>query len=284
MQRLTLVQGDPKIDIQTKINWQGNPGIGQDYNQKGKWKAEELKKAFYNDRYKLSALFPLNLKQQKIYKNAPFDVLQSKLKDTYFNTWDSIKNNLIVNWVDVIQDNDETGMALLTDHTTSYSHGEDGVLGLTMQYSGMGLWGRNYGIKGSSEIRYALLPHARKWDKSDLWTQSLKWNEPLQINDDQPALPATASLIDLSAPGYEVSSLQTDSNSLLFRVFNASGKHGPVTVTIAIPGVKEAQLVALNGVKIDTVHLKKQKQGRQTFSLSIPEFGLRSVKLLLESK
>ncbi|HMI03671.1 MAG TPA: glycoside hydrolase family 38 C-terminal domain-containing protein [Pedobacter sp.] len=283
-QVLTLAQGDPKIDIQTRIDWQGNPGIGQDFNQKGKWKAEELKKAFYNDRYKLSALFPVNLKQQKVYKNAPFDVLQSKLKDTYFNTWDSIKNNLIVNWVDVTQDSDETGMALLTDHTTSYSHGEDGTLGLTMQYSGMGLWGRNYSIKGPSEIRYALLPHAGKWDKADLWSQNLKWNEALQIKDDRSALPATASLIDLSALGYEVSSLQTEDNALLFRLFNASGKHGPLTVTIDIPGIKEAQLVALNGVKIEQIHLKKQKQGKQTFSLSIPEFGLRTVKLLMESK
>jgi len=280
-QHITLAEAEEKIGFDTHIDWQGNPGIGQNYKQKGKWSAEELKKAFYNDKYKLSALFPLNLKQQKVYKNAAFDVLQSKLQNTYFNTWDSIKNNLILNWIDVTQQDDEVGMTLLSDHTGSYSHAEDGILGLTLQYSGMGLWGRNYSIDGPSEYRYALLPHLKKWNKADLWTQSLKWNEPLQVQEDQPALPATASLLSLSAPGYEVSSLQISDKELTFRVFNASGGRAPVSISLAVPNATKAELIELNDTKLQTLNLKKLNNGKQTFSLSIPEFGIRTIKLHL---
>lgn len=280
-QYLILTQGDDQIGVETKIDWQGNPGIGQDYNQKVPWKAEHLKKAFYNDNYKLSALFPLNLKQQKLYKNAAFDVLQSKLKNTYFNTWDSIKNNIIVNWIDVTQNDDEAGMAVFTDHTTSYSHDEDGTAGLTLQYSGMGLWGRNYSVTGPSEIKYSLLPHAKRWDEANLWTKSLTWNEPLQLMAGQDKFPASASLISLSEQGYEVSSVQMEGSELTFRVFNASGKHNQVTFTIDLPTAKQAELVELNGKIIQNLDLRKQRTGKQIFSLAIPEFGLRTIKLKL---
>ena len=70
-------------------------------------------------------------------------------------------------------------MALLADHTTSFAHGPDHPLGLTLQYSGVGLWGRNYSLRGPTEIRYGLLPHAGDWQKADLWTASTAWNEPL---------------------------------------------------------------------------------------------------------
>jgi alpha-mannosidase len=280
-QWLTLNDGDDKIDFQTRIDWQGNPGIGQDYNQTGKWKAEHLKKAFYNDRYKLSARFPLNLKQQKLYKNAAFDVLESKLANTYFNTWDSIKNNIIVNWVDVTQHDDELGMALLTDHTTSYSHGEDGALGLTMQYSGMGLWGRNYSINGPTEIKYALLPHAKKWDKADLWTHSLKWNEPMQVvsNSDN----ESGYLFRLSKTGYEVSSVQMDAGTLTVRIFNASGAAGPVYLVPAIRGARPATatVVELNGKQIADLPLEKTPAGQKAFKLEIPAFGISTIKLQL---
>jgi alpha-mannosidase len=282
-QYLTLTQGAERIDIQTKIDWQGNPGIGQGYNQTGPWKAETLKKAFYNDSYKLSAFFPLNLKQQQLYKNAAFDVLKSKLSNTVFNTWDSIKNNIIVNWVDVTAQDDELGMALLTDHTTSYSHDESGTLGLTLQYSGMGLWGRNYSINGPSELSYSILPHAKRWDRADLWTQSLKWNEPLKLTLTRAGRnkPVSASLIRLSEKGYEVSAVQKTGNELTFRIFNASGQHRPVTVTVDAPKAGSAQLTELNGAKIRSITFQKQRNGKQNFTLTIPEFGIRTIKLQL---
>ncbi|MFD2144989.1 glycosyl hydrolase [Mucilaginibacter antarcticus] len=81
-QILTFTQGQKRIDVSLKIDWTGNQGIGNDYQQ-NKYDAISLRKAFYDDRDKLLTLFPLNLKGQKVYKNAPFDVTESKLQNTF---------------------------------------------------------------------------------------------------------------------------------------------------------------------------------------------------------
>lgn len=57
-----------------------------------------------------------------------------------FNRWDSIKHNVIVHWVDKVAGDNSCGLALFSDHTTSYVHGEDFPLALNVQYAGKGLW------------------------------------------------------------------------------------------------------------------------------------------------
>ena len=125
------------------------------------------------------ALFPTKLKAQQVFKDAPFDVTESKLTDTFFTAWDGIKNNIILNWIDVVEASGNHGLAVLTDHTSSYVHGADHPPGLVLQYSGIGLWGRNYTIHGPTSVRYALVPHAGRWDKGAIPTESAQWNEPL---------------------------------------------------------------------------------------------------------
>ena len=47
------------------------------------------------------ALFPLALRGQKVFKDAPFDVTESRLTNTFFEAWSEIKNNVMLHWVDV---------------------------------------------------------------------------------------------------------------------------------------------------------------------------------------
>jgi alpha-mannosidase len=119
-QLISLTQGQPKIDVWLTIDWSVNTGIGL-ATAPNTYKANGSKKSFYDDRYKLLTLFPLKLQGQKVYKNAPFDVMESKLDNTFFGSWDSIKNNVVLNWVDVTDSNDAYGMAMYTDHTTNYN-------------------------------------------------------------------------------------------------------------------------------------------------------------------
>jgi alpha-mannosidase len=60
------------------------------------------------------------------------------------------------------------GLALFSDHTTSYTHGPAFPLGLTNQYAGKGLWGRDYRAEGTTEVRYALTPHAGRCDEAGI--------------------------------------------------------------------------------------------------------------------
>lgn len=279
-QWLTLTKGQRRIDLQVKIDWKGNPGIGEP-TAPNTYKATTYKKSFYNDKEKLLTMFPLNLASQKVYKNAPFDVLESRLKNTFFTSWDSIKNNIILNWVDVTDDNNAYGMALLTDHTTNYTHGEDFPLGLTLQYSGVGLWGRNYKITGPTNVHYAIIPHAGKWDKSGIWTEGTKWNEPL-IAKIQSTVPqgknAGKNMLTVEGNGYDITALKVEGNDLTIRVFNAEGNGAMHTIAFDGTAAK-AELVELDGRKKQDLVIQKDARRRSIVRLAMPRFGVRTIKL-----
>jgi len=279
-QWITLKKGQRRIDFQVKIDWKGSAGIGEGTPQ-GSYKTAAYHKAFYNDKQKLLVLFPLNLKSQHVYKNAPFDVLKSRLDNTFFNSWDSIKNNVILNWVDVTDNAGKYGLALITDHTSNYTHGKDFPLGLTLAYSGVGLWGRDYKITGPTNVHYALVPHAGKWDKSKIWTEGTKWNEPLIAASSQIEPQENAwqkSMLSINSTGYEITSLKTENNDLIIRVFNAEGNAAPVKMTF--DGLADhADLVELSGQVKRKITLHRNSDGKTTFLLSMPRFGLNTIKL-----
>ncbi|HCN82848.1 MAG TPA: glycosyl hydrolase, partial [Sphingobacteriaceae bacterium] len=279
-QILSFTQGQKRIDLHLKIDWQGSPGIGNPYAQAEKFEPTSLKKAFYDDRDKLLTLFPLNLPSQKVYKNAPFDVTESKLDNTFFDSWDNIKNNVVLNWVDVTDGADSYGMAMLTDHTTNYTHGKDFPLGLTIAYSGIGLWGRNYSLKYPTEMNYALIPHAGKWDKSGIWTEGTKFNEPMtaMLMDSAPAdNDMSRSMISLAGTGLEVSSVTVSGKDLLVRLFNAEGDIQPKKLMLDAIAEK-AEVVELNGTPVKTLTMSKGTVSPTTVSISMPRFGLRTIK------
>ena len=172
-QIITLNSGQKRIDFDLTVDWKSNVGIGE-YKQGNNWR--DNRRAYVDDRFKLSIMFPVGLSSPKLYKNAPFDVCESNLKNTFFNTWDSIKHNIILNWVDLVDKNEAYGFALLSDHTTSYAFGENYPLSLTAQYSGIGLWGMDYKITGPLKMKYAVIPHTGKWEESHVSTESNKCN------------------------------------------------------------------------------------------------------------
>jgi alpha-mannosidase len=270
-QTLTVQQGQPRVDIHLKIDWKDNPAIGEYYDEP---KDTQVRKAYYDDRFKLLALFPVNLTAQKIYKNAPFDVTQSKLSSTFYNRWDSIKNNVLLNWVDVEDGKGEYGMALFSDHTTSYTHGKNFPLGLTLQYSGNGIFYRNYTIDGPTEINYALLLHKGKWDQAGLWAESTKWSEPLITtaanSEEQRSVLQTEK-------GIEVSSMTVSGNALLVRLFNAAAKVPKVKVYLGFTTTTATQ-IELDGRPIKALPIQTDKTGRRYIEVSIPQFGIRTIK------
>lgn len=276
-QMITLNQGQERIDLQLNIDWKTNGGIGA-YKEKN-YQDTAYRKAFYNDKYKLLAMFPLNLKGQKVFKNAPYDVTESKLKNTFFSSWDSIKNNIILNWVDVVDENSEYGCALYTDHTTSYTHGENFPLGLTIQYSGEGLWGRNYSINGATEIHYSLIPHKGDWREAELWKKGELINEPLlavPAGNKEPASPQ--SFFSSDKKGWVLSSSILDGNDLLLRIFNAEGDDtkGSLNLGFQFSG---AQLEELNGEIKQTLGIDRKLPNTE-IAISIPKFAFRTIRFL----
>ena len=279
-QQLTFQQGEPRIDVHLEIDWTRNHRIGESPDS---IKGHELKKEFYNDSFKLQTLFPVALEGQKIYKNAPFDVTESKLNNTFFDSWDSIKNVVVLNWVDVTDAAGKNGLAIFSDETTSYAHGPHYPLGLTVAYSGPGLFWRDYTLERPTVMDYAILPHAGRWDKAGVWTAGTRWNEPLLLKtrSSQPTNAARdwSSLFRLADPGWEVSSITVSGRDLLVRLFNAEGKDSHQHLLTDLP-VEIANLVGLDGHIETTLRIKKELHNPQSvlIPISAPRFGIRTIQ------
>ena len=80
------------FDFELTVDWKKNVGIGE--YKENHWSGN--RRAFCDDRFKLNVLFPADLRSPRIYKNAPFDVCESTLDNTFFNSWDQIKHNIII--------------------------------------------------------------------------------------------------------------------------------------------------------------------------------------------
>lgn len=273
-QTISLVSGEKKISMSVKIDWQGSPLIGEP--TKGEYKAENPRKAFYDDSYKLLIHFPTHVSSAEIYKNAPFDICKSRHTNSCYNRWDEIKHNIVLDWVDIYNPAADNGLALFTDHTTSYVHTNNIPLALTLQYAGKGLWGRDYTLTRPTEINYTLLPHRGRWEQARLWTAAQQNYEPLLatfVSDSAPAndLP---SLFSIEEEAYELVSMTCQGDALYLRLFNAQSDNRPRTITFHCRA-DSIELVELNDRVICPLRLENGK-----VQLSIPPLGIRTIKLV----
>ncbi len=276
-QHIWFRKNSPLIDCELKIDWNGQPGIGEFDNSKN-YKAENRRKAFYNDKYKLHLQFPLKGIGARLFKNAPFDVCESSLENTLYSSWDSIKHNVILNWVDATNSANDYGVALFTDHTTSYLQSEELPLGLTVQYVGKALWGRDYKIHELTHIRYALLPHTGNWEQAEVETASQAWNEPLlgRFIDDE-TTPSEWSLLETDNNGLHISSTVIEGKNLIIRFYNTSAKtNHKVRWNCKYDDIS---LVDLSGNEVSFVETEKYMNGESESNLHIPRFGFETVKL-----
>lgn len=270
---VTLNQSSEIIDFSLQIEWNGNPEIGEYRQTSSDWKAN--RRAFYDDRFKLNALFPANLNRPTLFKDAPFDVCESHLDNTFYNTWDSIKNNVILHWVDLEQAGGQYGLALFSDHTTSYSYSPDFPLGLTLQYSGIGLWGMNYSITQALHVNYALLPHQKTWNEAGIETKNTGWNEPPAVVVPlEKSEMSEHSFLQFNRPGYEISACKPDNDqALIIRIFNSESDEKPLQIHFQFP-VKSCTEIALNG-DIQSAYPIKNNSIR----ISIPHFGIKTFRI-----
>jgi alpha-mannosidase len=289
VQIITAQQNRRRVDARLTIQWRSNTAIGEYFDNP---KNDQVRKAYYDERYKLLALFPLQLEGQKVYKDAPYDVLASRLDNTFFNRWDSIKNNILLHWVDVTDKTGSYGMALFCDHTTSYAHGRDVPLGLTVQYSGNGIFYRDYTIDRPTVIDYAWIPHRGNWEKAGLWTEGAEWNEPLLTRVSEfafcelPKLPKPPqppnlphSLLSITGAGYDITALTCTGDRLRVRLFNAEGDNSIHKIYLGFRTDSVIE-IALNGDKIRAIPIHTDPKGKRYLDWSQPRFGIRTLEFI----
>lgn len=271
-QLITIYNNSPVIDVQLKIDWQEDEAIGE-FRQANAWGTN--RRACYDDRYKLTMLFPLSFEQTVLDKNAPFDVCRSQLEDTHFGTWDNLKHNVILHWVDVAEQGDNNrSLAIFSDHTTAYSYGKGEPLGLTVQYSGAGLWGRKYPITEATLINYAIVPHRGEWDEAGLEKIRTMRAEPLITSMHTDAALDSCSLLSIDEVGYELVSAYPTEEGLVMRLYNAAGDEKAEQVEFGFEP-ESVEEIDLNGTPLKQMKLSKRK-GKSVMSVEMPRFGFRT--------
>ncbi|RYG00759.1 MAG: hypothetical protein EOO02_14220, partial [Chitinophagaceae bacterium] len=273
-QSITLTSQQRRIDMQVTIDWNEEEGIGDPYaQQNGQYNTKDLRKAFYVDTAKLNVSFPLQLQNQKIYKDAPFDVTESRLQNTFYNSWDSIKNNIIYRWVDVADSVSGYGLALFTDHTTSYSHGQYFPLSLTLAYSGSALWSNAYKLKGKTEVNYSLIPHKGLWHEAGIQREASFFNEPLLVRPGTVNETFRGKVVDLDSTDFELTSMQRAGDTTIIRIYNSEGDERLNTIIL------NEHFTSLQFVELDGRANEPQKISGGRIEISLPRFGIRTIRL-----
>ena len=269
--RLTyrLTPGSPRVDCNLLIDWQGNPGIGE-YRERH-WRRD--RRAFCDDRYKLCVLMPTSFDAGRLWKDAPFDVCESTQEMSYFDRWSRIRHNVILNWIDVSDRDGRMGLGLLSDHTTSYVHGPDCPTGLTLQYSGQGLWGPDYRIDGPTEVNFAFVPHCDVVGAEAMWAEADCYNEPLQaVMCGGSGKAKSCSLAGVDVAGYRLSSAVADrTGRAVIRLHNVCADR-PARLSLGFPCGNVSEVDLLGNVLRDNVSdhdrvaLDIRRNGFRTFS------------------
>jgi alpha-mannosidase len=290
--RISLTTGQRRIDFRTTFDFPLDPPgrrattaatqqarlrVGQPW-EPGRDVTRSNQRPFYDGSFKLQALFPAALRRPTLYKNAPFDVCRTTTDDTRFDAWGSIKNNVLLNWVDLVEEGESAGLAVMADHVTAYNLSPGEPLGLVMCYAGPGVW-FDYGVTRTPDIAYSIVPHAGDWAKARLWRELASWSEPLvtqpcakPVADD-----ATWSLVDATDGGLEVTAVYRDGGHLLIRLFNADGDERPQRIRLAA-NVRRVQGVELDGRVIDELPVQ-HADGTAAVTLAMPRFGVRTLRL-----
>jgi alpha-mannosidase len=282
---VTLAEGGRRIDFQVRFNYQQETWIGDPWDIKPEDRRSERRRSQNDGRWKLQAFFPVSLRNQAIYKNAAYDVCKSRNADTFFQGWDEIKHNIIVNWVDLFDDREKTGLAILSDHTTAYTHGPEHPLALVLGWGWEGgFWWGKRPLEGTTQIGYSLVPHQGLWDEGGLWEETSRWHEPLipfLLDGAPPVNSEAGSLIRLDTHGVEVATIQVEGDRALVRLFNAAGPDSEFAISFAMRPSR-VELVELSGKPIRELPVRRGPDGRYAVRLAMPRFGIRTLRCELD--
>jgi alpha-mannosidase len=279
--RITLVEGQRRIDLHVRFLYEQDTWIGDPWDIKPEDRRNEQRRSQNDGRYKLQAFFPVAFDRNHLYKNAAFDVCRSQNVDTFFQRWDEIKHNIIVNWVDLVDEEESHGIAVISDHTTAYTHGPEHPLALVLGWAWEGgFWWGKHPLKGPQEVSYAIVPHQGRWDQASIAEECSRYNEPFEtqlIDGLKPAGDDTFSLLEIEDHGIQVSTMLIEKGQLLVRLFNAESSHSEQVMSFSHrPTLIE--IVELDGRVSEKLAVHSVPGNRYQVTLRIPKFGLRVLR------
>ena len=279
VQTLTLRAGERAMDVEAEFDFPEKTHIGEDFPIADEDALLQRHRSYHDGRYKLNAYFPTVFAQERVCKDAAFDVCESQNVDTHFQRWDEIRHNILISFVDVCDR--QHGIAIFSDHTTAYVHGSGEPLGLTVAWAADGgYWWRNRALSGHHEVGYAILPHTGDWRQADLWHEGQKLRHPMLARQMGGFCEETGfSLLRVLNGGVELSeTLVEKDRSLTLRLFNP-GEGGKQRLWLSGALKPEATLCELDGRALEQVQTAYCEQGGVCLELTMPRFAVRSLRL-----
>ena len=267
-QTYTIHEGSPKIDCILKIFWNGNPGIGE-FRQEN-WRDD--RRGFHDDRYKLCYLMPTAFDQNCLHKDAPFDVCECGREANYYGSWSEIKNNVLLDWIDVSESDNGPGIGLISDHTGSFVYGPDYPAALTLQYSGPGLWGPDYKITDRLDVDFAIVPHSGVPSANVMTDETDRFNEPLTaIISNGSGQPDSGSLVSTDQSGVRLSAfVKNPDGGLTMRLHNVySDSPSELNIKFSHDKIYETDL---SGNPLKQISVKGDK-----YPVTISKNGIRTI-------
>jgi alpha-mannosidase len=278
---ITLVTGERGIGFDVTFHFAQETWIGDPWDIQPKDRMTERRRSSNDGRWKLQALFPTSFAQTTLDKNGAFDVCRSRNANTYFQRWDEIKHNIILNWVDVLNESKDAGLALFSEHTTAYTHGPDHPLSIVLGWGWEGgFWWGKCPLLGEQRARYSLLPHRGGWQQAKLWQEQAKLEEPLVptlIDGRSFVGPARQSLLSVSDEAVQLSAMMHVDDALEVRLFNAQTVESHCTIACSFKPTS-AELVELDGKVRSELTLHPTPSGDSSVNLALPPFGIRTLR------
>lgn len=281
---ITLESGERRLGFDVTFHFEQETWIGDPWDIEPKNRMTEQHRSSNDGRWKLQALFPTSFAQTTLDKNGGFDVCRSRNADTYFQRWDDIKHNIILNWVDVRDESKDAGLALFSEHTTAYTHGPAHPLSLVMGWGWEGgFWWGKCPLLGEHRLQYSVMPHRGDWEQAKLWQEVSATEEPLlpmPVDGRSFAGAPSHSLVRVSGEGIQISSMSHSEKALEVRLFNARATVSHCKLTCGFKPIR-GYSIDLRGIVQSRLRLKTTPSGESTVSFAIPQFGLRTFRFLM---
>ncbi|MDR3334994.1 MAG: hypothetical protein LBT13_08955 [Treponema sp.] len=228
-----------RIDFETAVVFKEETAIGYPYTPPPEEQYYGVKRSSCREDYKLGVQFPLGAMPVEITKSAPYDIYQSKLTDTRFDSWETIRHNIINGFIDFYQESSNTGLTVFCDHVNGYALVDNHfALTLGFGYHGNFWWGYQP-LKGTCAIGYSLLPHPGNWEKGQVPFEDTLYREPLLVQRLCGAPEKdSGSLWKCENTNVETITVLRDLEGFKVRLFHAGYQEESLRFSHAIPGFK----------------------------------------------
>ncbi|MFD0693180.1 glycoside hydrolase family 38 C-terminal domain-containing protein [Paenibacillus sp. GCM10027628] len=218
IQKIVLTSGSKRIDFKTEADWQ-------------------------EDGKMLRTSFPVQVYTEHVNCEIQFGHLK---RQTHRNTlWDYAKDEICAHqWIDL--SGPDYGVALLNDSKYGFSAHQN-VLDIHLLRSPS--YPDPTCDRAQHEFAYALLPHLGDFVQAQVYKNGYEFNVPLQavpVAANVGALPKETAYFTLQSPHVMIEAVKKteDRESLIVRLYEASGSHVSTDLGIAIP-YRKANLVDL---------------------------------------